>query len=146
MRLIIGIAIHFWTMITIQSAPTDNDWVRIGDRIKKDLLKETEPKDVLMSKDELETSSSCSLIRKKFLVKHPKCVSKEILLPVCYGQCNSLYFPGNSFRDTMGLCQSCQPTTKDYMQITLICPHAKLKKIRKRKIEVFKGCACKKCG
>ena len=147
MRLIIGIVIHFGTMITIQSAPTTPVWPQIGlDRIKDTILKDTKPKDILIPEIELKSSNACSLKKKKFIVSHAKCISKKILLPVCYGQCNSLYLPGNTLQDTMGVCQSCQPTKKDYMQITLICPYAKLKKIRRRKIEVFKGCECKKCA
>ena len=110
----------------------------------EELNKGTKKTDVVMPVEEFK-QDSCKLIYKTFVIKHPRCITEEIVLPVCYGQCNSMYFPGNNFKDTFGLCQSCQPTSKAYKVVVLKCPDAKHKKLRKRKIEYFKGCACRSC-
>lgn len=114
----------------------------ILNKIKKDIKKTDIDMDV---KD--YASNSCKLVYRKFVFKHPKCIPEEVALPVCVGQCNSMYFPGNNLKDTFGLCQSCQPTSKGYKLVILRCPDAKQenKKIRIRKVEFFKGCACRSC-
>ena len=125
------------------SATSSKTKALLGELFQEKLAKETKDTDVVMTVKEYK-KDHCKLIYKTFVISHPRCITEEIVLPVCYGQCNSLYFPGNSFRDTFGLCRSCQPTSKAYKVILLMCPGAK-KKLRKRKIEYFKGCACRSC-
>uniref|UniRef100_A0A7M5WKJ7 CTCK domain-containing protein n=1 Tax=Clytia hemisphaerica TaxID=252671 RepID=A0A7M5WKJ7_9CNID len=129
-----------------KTEPPKPAWFLIGQQVKNMIHKEIpDDKDIVISEKEFE-DQTCKLVYKTFVIKHPRCITEEVVLPVCYGQCNSIYLPGNTFKDTLGLCQSCQPTRKAYKLVVLKCPDAKHKKIRKRKIEYFKECACKRCG
>ena len=152
--ILLQVAIMLVSLHSAQTAPTANTYetakpetlTLLKKQFMDELSKPSEKTEIVMPEKEFK-QNSCKLVYKTFVIKHPKCITEEIVLPVCYGQCNSMYFPGNNLKDTFGLCQSCQPTSKAYKVVVLNCPNAKQehKKIRKRKIEYFKGCACRSC-
>ena len=154
MKILLQVAIVLVTSPLVQNAPTATTYETAKPEtlslLKKQFLdemtKDIKKTDIVMPEKDFKRDS-CKLVYKTFVVKHPKCITEEVVLPVCIGQCNSFYFPGNNLKDTFGICQSCQPTSKAYKVVILKCPDAKQehKKIRKRKIEYFKGCACRSC-
>ena len=119
---------------------------KYNDDLKKQIQESMEklPEEVVFNETEVN-SFSCALTKQKFSIKHKLCLDKKIMLPSCTGFCNSLYMPGNTAQDTLGMCDSCQPISKSYKLISVFCPYAETQKVRYFKVEVFDGCKCNSC-
>lgn len=74
-------------------------------------------------------------------IRHPGCLPRIIQNNYCYGQCNSIYIPGE--RRLEG-CNSCMPKSYEMAAITLLCPFSKQKRHHKQ-IQLIYSCYCYNC-
>lgn len=130
------------TMLMVNTAPFDQSYYN---SLKKETLaKPPKPEDIIFNGTEWN-KTTCGVEQKLFILRHPHCFDKYVNLTICRGACNSIYIPGNNIQDTLKMCRSCQPTSRSYKIVTMFCPYARVKKIRKHKIELFTRCECNWC-
>ena len=69
------------------------------------------------------------------------CISKRIPNKYCYGQCNSIYIPGERYLEG---CSSCRPKSYSWETVTLFCPFSAKKRQHKRVQKIY-SCHCFDC-
>ena len=74
-------------------------------------------------------------------VRQPGCFSREIENKYCYGQCNSIYIPGQRNLDS---CNSCRPKSYQFVAVTLLCPFT-AKKRQHKQVQMIYSCYCITC-
>lgn len=71
-------------------------------------------------------------------VKQPGCFTKDVGNKYCYGQCNSIFIPGQNY---LKVCNTCRPKSYQWVAVTLVCPF--LPKKRKHvQVQMIYSCNC----
>lgn len=83
--------------------------------------------------------------RQKFnqTVSHKNCISVTIANYYCYGQCNSIYVPGN--HKALQTCLKCSPKSYIWKYVELKCPLDKENPKRLKKVQLIHSCGCNSC-
>eukprot|EP00795_Rhopilema_esculentum_P013338 gene13338-4186_t len=74
-------------------------------------------------------------------IRQQGCFSRQIQNRYCYGQCNSIYIPGQQFLEG---CSSCRPKSYQWMTVTLLCPFSSKKRQHKQVQKIY-SCYCNNC-
>lgn len=74
-------------------------------------------------------------------VRQAGCFSREVQNKYCYGQCNSIFIPGQRYLDG---CNSCRPKSYQWTTITLLCPFSS-KKRHHIQVQMIYSCHCFDC-
>ena len=74
-------------------------------------------------------------------VRQHGCFSREMQNMYCYGQCNSIYIPGQRYLEG---CSACRPKSYEWVTVTLLCPFSAKKRQHKR-VQMVYSCYCFDC-
>eukprot|EP00794_Sanderia_malayensis_P017662 gene17662-19421_t len=134
----------FQELIASNSHGQDNDFDNEESHSKYEEVENeagtTGPGTLIMSADEWKIEW-CKAKAFNQTVRHNGCFSKRIQNNYCYGQCNSIYIPGQKHLEG---CNSCMPKSYRWIKVTLYCPF--LEKRRKhKKVQIIHTCNCVEC-